>query len=160
MKRTPLKRKTPLRSRRTALGSTKRTKTKIARPKLPKATTVRNKADALLTPIIKALHPHCLLRGAENCAGLTQVAHHHVHKSSSSRLRYELSNLIPLCNACHILLHGNESYWGSRVTQLRGMDWFDELQALRKESVKTDVHFYLANYERLQTLLHEVSQGN
>jgi hypothetical protein len=165
MKRTPLKRKTPLRASRIGLKRSRmpqvkrRAKTRPKRPKLPKPATVRNKADLLLTPIIKLLYPNCLLRGAERCAGVTQVAHHHVHKSSSSALRYEIMNLVPLCGACHALLHANESYWGSRVTQLRGLDWFNELQEKRKESVKTDVHFYLAHYARLKAYLSEL-QGS
>lgn len=115
--------------------------------KLPKVSTVRNKCDNLLTPIIKKMHEHCLL-----CGGPTQVAHHHVHKSKSTRLRYEIDNLIPLCGSCHVKLHQNESYWGSKVTEIRGLEWFQRIDRLGRETVKADVHYYLAQLERLKQL--------
>ena len=115
--------------------------------KAPKASTLRNKADALLTPIIKAKFPRCLL-----CPNDTQVAHHHVHKSQSTRLRYHLDNLIPLCNPCHFKLHHNESYWAGKIIEIRGMDWFKELDRLKNEIVKADRFYYQAAYERLSAL--------
>ena len=111
--------------------------------------TWRKKADDLCTPLIKALHPHCLLQ-APNCALGTQVAHHHVHKSKSTRLRYEISNLIPLCHHCHQVLHHNESYWASVIVQRKGLDWFAKLQQMKNETVKADILYYKRAYERLQ----------
>lgn len=116
--------------------------------KLPKLKTVRNKCDALLTPIVKKNNPNCLL-----CPNPTQVAHHHVHKSKSSRLRYELSNLINLCNSCHLALHHNESYWASKIVIIKGELWFTSLEVLKNEMVKVDVHWYIENYQRLKSLL-------
>lgn len=148
MKRSgPLKRKTPLRAktplRRTGI------KKKATRTKLPAVSTTRNKADKLLTPIIKAQFKKCLLCPFAGRNNDTQVAHHHVHKSQSTRLRYELDNLIPLCNPCHQMLHNNESYWASKIVQLRGIEWFEKLERMKHETVKADVHFYLAAIERL-----------
>lgn len=120
--------------------------------KLPKVKTVRTKADNLLTPIIKVMYPFCLLDGHP-----TEVAHHHVHKSKSTRLRYEIDNLVPLCNSCHFKLHKDESYWGSRVVQERGMDWFKKLDRTKNEIVKADVHYYIGHYERLKKLLEELN---
>jgi len=122
------------------------------RSKLPKISTTRNKCDKLLTPIIKAQHPRCFLRAAEMCAGETQVAHHHVLKSKSSRLRYELDNLIPLCHRCHALLHSHETYWSSVIVERKGMDWWLDLKKKKDEYVKTDVHFYIENYNRLREI--------
>lgn len=116
--------------------------------KLPSIKTARNKADALLTPIIKAMHPVCRL-----CLNPTEVAHHHVHKSKSTRLRYELDNLIPLCHACHIRLHHNESYWASKIVELNGLEWFKRISKLAQEIVKADVHWYLAQYKGLKETL-------
>ena len=113
-----------------------------------KPSTIRNKADALLTPIIKAKFPRCIL-----CPNPTQVAHHHVHKSKSTRLRYDLDNLIPLCNGCHFKLHQNESYWAGKVIEIRGMDWFKQLDKTQNEIVKADRYYYQAAYERLSALL-------
>src|SRR5690606_34224726 len=96
--------------KRTAFKRKPKKKVRKKREKLPSIKTTRNKADALLTPIVKKLYPKCLL-----CNEPTQVAHHHVHKSASTRLRYELDNLINLCHPCHHRLHHNESFWASRI---------------------------------------------
>lgn len=116
--------------------------------KLPKLKTIRDKADALLTPIIKRLYPRCLL-----CSRATEVAHHHVHKSKSTRLRYELGNLIPLCHSCHYKLHQNESYWASKVVEIKGLQWFQEIDRLKNEIVKADVHYFIRHHEILQAKL-------
>lgn len=150
MKRTPLKRKSqlrarmPLRGAKRPLGASKRVK----RTKLPKLSTMRNKCDNLLTPIIKARHPNCLL-----CGNLTEVAHHHVHKSKSNRLRYELDNLINLCGRCHVRLHANESYWASKVVEIKGIEWFQRIEKMNHELVKVDVHWYIEHYERLNLMI-------
>lgn len=115
--------------------------------KLPKISTVRNKCDSLLTPIIKFLYPNCLL-----CGRQTEVAHHHVHKSKSTRLRYELDNLINLCTSCHCKLHQNESYWASKIVDIKGMDWFKKIDKLGQEIVKADVHWFILQHERLSEL--------
>lgn len=127
----------------------------MKRKKLPAAKTVRNKCDKMLTPIIRAQHPYCFLRASENCAGFTQVAHHHVLKSKCTRLRYELDNLIPLCTSCHCMLHAHETYWSSKIVEMKGLDWWKKLDAVRHETVKADVHFYLDHYERLRPLYDE-----
>lgn len=85
------------------------------------------------------------------CSDPTQVAHHFVHKSKSTRLRYELSNLINLCHKCHQRLHHNESYEAGRIVTLKGMAWFKKLERLKNETVKADWVYYQANLGRLQT---------
>lgn len=150
----PLRRYTPLHSnkplKRTKFAPhPKRKKAVAKRSKLPKPSTVRNKCDDLLTPIVKLMHPVCLL-----CPNRTEVAHHHVHKSSSNRLRYDIDNLINLCNHCHLLLHLNESYWAGKVIEYMGMEWFQKLDKRKNEYVKADVHWYIENHIRLMAL-HE-----
>lgn len=116
-----------------------------------KAAAIRNKADKLLTPIIQKMYPFCLL-----CQQFTEVAHHHIHKSKSTRLRYELDNLIPLCGRCHFKLHQNESYWAGKIIQKRGMKWFKKLDKLGQEIVKADTRYYKDAYDRLNTLLRSL----
>lgn len=118
--------------------------------KLPKVKTIRNRCDALLTPIIQKLFPKCLLCGKD-----TEVAHHHIKKSTSSRLRYELSNLIPLCTFCHCRLHNDEILWTSRIITIKGIEWFKELDKKKSEYVKVDVHWFMSNLSRLQAILEE-----
>lgn len=113
--------------------------------------------DKLLTPIVKNLHPICLLYRQPdnpNCLKFTQVAHHHIHKSKSLRLRYDLENLIPLCSHCHQMLHHNESYWASVIVKIKGIEWFEYLQKTKNELMvgilKID---YNEVYEKLDNIL-------
>lgn len=118
-----------------------------SKKRLPSIKTMRNKCDKLLTPIIKERYPNCLL-----CGKYTEVAHHFCHKSKSTRLRYELSNLINLCNSCHYKLHQNESYWASRIVEIKGLKWFQEIDKIKNEIVKSDVHYFISQYEKLKAL--------
>lgn len=140
LKRTPLRKVSP-------------NKAKKVRVKLPSVKSVRTKADSLLTPLIKAMYPLCLL-----CNNPTEVAHHHVHKSKSTRLRYDLDNLINLCHKCHLKLHHNESYWASKVVEMKGIEWFKRISKLGEEMVKADIHFYIANHARLKGLKDELDK--
>jgi hypothetical protein len=123
--------------------------------KKPKLTVkkVRNQADALLTPIVKTLNPKCLL-----CPNPTQVAHHHVHKSKSTRLRHELDNLIPLCNACHLKLHWDESYWASVIVEIKGLAWFARLDRMKNEIVKADVLYYSMQLGKLRSIFNRLGE--
>lgn len=114
------------------------------RKKKTETQKLKEKTDKLLTPWICGKYKKCLLCGAKS-----QVAHHHVHKSQSSRLRYEEKNLIPLCNGCHCKLHHNESYWASVIVEKKGVEWFRELDKMKRELVKTDRFFYQSNYDRI-----------
>lgn len=125
------------------------------RTKLPTVKSMRNKCDKLLTPIIKAQHPECFLKGSKNCNFHSQVAHHHIKKSRSSALRYDLENLIPLCNSCHLMLHQNESKWVLELIERKGIEWAQSLKE-KDVMVKTDVHFYIENYGRLKEIYDEL----
>lgn len=108
----------------------------------------RDKCDRMLTPIIKKREPRCLL-----CPNQTEVAHHHVHKSKSTRLRYEMENLIPLCHSCHLALHMNESYHASRIVDIKGLEWFRKLERKKNEIVKADINFYADYFIILSKML-------
>jgi 5-methylcytosine-specific restriction endonuclease McrA len=94
--------------------------------------------DKLLTPIIKIMYPECLL-----CGKKTQVAHHHFHKSKHSLLRYNLKNLIPLCNGCHFKLSFDESYWGCKIMLLKGTKWFKELEKYESKNKGKTINYEL-----------------
>lgn len=119
-----------------------------------KITTVRNKCDKLLTPIIKRLHPYC-----EACGGETQVAHHWIEKSRSTYLRYDVErNLIPLCHSCHAKIHNRfgNSVTGSFdvatiIVNKRGKKWKNQLDIDSAKTVKADVYYYLEHFNRLQS---------
>lgn len=114
--------------------------------------------DALLTPIIKLIYPRSILSGQP-----TEVAHHHIKKSTSNSLRYYLPNLIPLTHEEHRILHANETYWNEYIENLKGADWKHNLDRKRQETVHTDLiwytkqHSYLtAVYKSLLTKQHVV----
>lgn len=132
--------------------TTKRSKPK-KREKLPSAKTMRSKCDKLLTPIIKLMYPHCLLTGQP-----TEVAHHHVKKSKSNALRYYIPNLIPLTHHAHLKLHCDETYWSSKIVEIKGLEWWKDIEREKQKTVKTDVHFYIENYNRLSALKEELEK--
>lgn len=145
--------------RKSALPKKKTAKRKQKRTKLPTTKKMRNKCDKLLTPILKAKYQYCFLQGSKNCYNYSQVAHHHILKSQCSALRYEIENLIPLCHSCHCMLHNHESYWSSVIVEKKGLNWFRELEEKKNMYVKTDVHFYIANLERLENILDDLMQN-
>lgn len=120
--------------------------------KLPKIKTVRNKCDALLTPIVKKMYPRC-----ESCGKPTEVGHHWIEKSRSSNLRYNLENIIPLCTVCHTKIHNRfgSSVVGSvdvaqAIINKRGEEWKKRMDVEGKKIIKTDIHFYIDSYELLR----------
>jgi hypothetical protein len=121
------------------------------RTNLPKLSTMRNKCDALLTPIIKKMYPYCIFTGQE-----TQVAHHAIKKSSSSALRYYLPNLIPLTHIAHSRLHHDEITWTGRLIELKGMEWWQDLERERKRDMKIDIHYYIETHKQLTDILNKL----
>lgn len=97
--------------------------------KEPKVT--QKQCDDLLTPIIKKLFPNCLL-----CGKKTQVAHHHFKKERSLALRYNLKNLIPLCNGCHFRMKWEEGILSCKIMAIKGIEWFKELDELNQKKIK------------------------
>lgn len=126
-----------------------RKKRKSSKSALPAIGTLRNRADKICTPLIAKLHPRCLL-----CGQPTQVAHHFIHKSVSSRLRYDTDNLIPLCHKDHQALHHNESFYAARIIQIKGLEWSQSLLSRKVELVKTDRQFYLDAIKKLEDILY------
>lgn len=139
----------PRKAPRTRLGLKKVSKRTTApkKAKLPSVKTMRNKCDALLTPIIKKMYPYCIFTGEE-----TQVAHHAIKKSTSSALRYYLPNLIPLTHKAHMRLHADEILWTGKLIELKGLEWWQDLMAKKEVYTKCDVHHYIAEYARLKEL--------
>ncbi len=127
------------------------------RAKLPALSTLRNKCDALLTPLCKKISPNC-----ESCGQPTQVGHHWIEKSRSSFLRYDMRNLIALCNPCHAKIHnrfGNSVVGGLDVAEIiinkRGREWKLQMDIDHKIYQKVDRDYYLTNYAHLRSLLDE-----
>ena len=144
MKRTPLKRGT---SQLKRSGFAKKARKPMK--KVSSLGSLRNKCDKLLTPRTVKQCPRC-----ELCGKPSQVAHHFVHKSKSNRLRYEMINLIPLCNSCHFALHQNESEYAGRIVKGRGLLWFETLEILKRETIKVNRQYYENQLKQLQALVN------
>ncbi len=112
---------------------------------------LQKQCDSLLSPIVIKLNPTCLL-----CPNPTQVAHHHVHKSKSLILRYNMDNLVNLCHSCHLALHMNESYHASRIVEIRGLEWFRELQKEKNKIIKADVIWYSEQLGKLRSIYNKL----
>ena len=120
-------------------------KSKIKKPIKPKKVT-QAMCDKLLTPIVKKYHPKCLLCGHD-----TQVAHHFIKKSTCLNLRYDMENLINLCNPCHFRLHFNdEGMWNGRIALMKGEMWLNYLESKKHKLIKPD---YNKTYEDLKIML-------
>ena len=156
MKRTGFKQKLTKPLKRTPLArvSPNKVKKSKVRTKLPTVKSMRNKCDALLTPIIKLMHPYCIFTGEP-----TQVAHHAIKKSTSSSLRYYLPNLIPLTNQSHLRLHSDEILWTGKLIEIKGMDWWKDLMEKKEVYTKCDVHHYIAEYDRLSNILSDLNKN-
>ena len=129
-------------------------KTPLKRKSKSTTSKLQNVADKLLQEANHILHKKC-----EACGGENQVGHHWIEKSRSSFLRYDLRNIIPLCNSCHSKIHnifGNSIVGGlniaEKIISIRGKKWKTEMDRLQSEYVKTDISFYQANIEKLENL--------
>ncbi len=111
----------------------------------------QKQCDDLLTPIIKLMHPECML-----CGQPTQVAHHFIKKSVSSNLRYNLKNLCNLCNSCHFKLHFNdEGLWNGKIALIKGKKWLKYLEDNKKQHT-TQKYDYNVIYEDLKSKLEKL----
>jgi 5-methylcytosine-specific restriction endonuclease McrA len=115
---------------------------------------LRDKADSLLTPLCKKISPNC-----EACNQPTQVGHHWIEKSRSSFLRYDMRNLIALCNPCHAKIHnrfGNSVVGGLDVAEIiikkRGRAWKNQLDKDQQIHQAVNKSFYIENHNRLKEL--------
>lgn len=123
--------------------------------KVKTTSQLKKLADKKLQEVNHALHKNC-----EACGGQNQVGHHWIEKSRSSFLRYDLRNIIPLCNSCHSKIHnifGNSIVGGLNVAEkiisIRGKKWKLLMDKLQPEYVKTNNAFYEENTARLEKIL-------
>lgn len=118
---------------------------------------LKKECDKILTPITKLIYPKC----EAGCGSNTQVGHHWVEKSRSANLRYNIDNLVGLCNFCHGKIHNlyrNNVIQGvdlaNHIINKRGIEWHEEMKALQSIEIKPNKAFYESEWERLQ-LIHK-----
>jgi len=85
---------------------------------------LRAKADKIYQQVGRLLYGDtgCLICGGEYCA-----LHHYHPKSTSSALRYNLSNGIPICVSCHCRIHSSDSpILNNAILKIKVIEWADE----------------------------------
>jgi hypothetical protein len=87
--------------------------------------------------------------------------HHHVPKSRSSALRYEIKNGVPISAGEHVQWHAGsdpdiEFEYKIFMEQQWGENWEIELrqQRIANQYIKTNKEWYLANKEYLQHMIN------
>lgn len=110
-------------------------------------TKIQKVCDTLLQELIRIKHKKCLL-----CFNPCEVGHHFVRKSNSSFLRYDMRNIIPLCNRCHCLYHLREDEsFNIRIKNIMGDDWYNGIQRDKNQYHKVNMEMYRQVKERLET---------
>ena len=113
--------------------------------KQPSIKTLRNKADRLMQEKGRETFEYC-----ECCSKPQQVMHHFFFKSTSSALRYDWDNLIPLCNGCHMKFHSNKvTEMNGLMVKKRGQEWFDDLMKRKGAITKVSKGYYLKQIDKL-----------
>lgn len=129
---------------------------KPTKKKAPNQEQLRKQCDTLMQEIGRLINPWCIL-----CGKPCQVMHHFLPKSVCAKLRYDWDNLCPLCNGCHMRLHqsGDPSY-EQRIIDFYGKPWYDNLQELRKESIRVNIGYYKQIQSELLKLRVEINSAN
>lgn len=113
---------------------------------------LEKEADRILQTKIVAENPEC-----EICHHPTECGHHFIEKSKSNRLRYEMTNIIPVCSSCHTKIHNRFSYsLGAYdiidfIIKKRGQKWRDRLEVIRREAVHTTPQWYEEQIVKLKS---------
>lgn len=104
---------------------------------MPKISLLRSKADKMMQQYYRLKNLSC-----EICSINAQVMHHFFPKSTSSSLRYNDSNLIPLCNGCHFAHHNGDPRIHVTIIQNRGIEWYKRLLKEKNEIIKINKEYY------------------
>lgn len=93
------------------------------------------KLDRLIQEKYTPLNPSCFV-----CGGPTSCVHHYIQKRQSTYLRWDVRNLIPLCQHCHCAHHiaGNPRIH-QEIIRKKGHEWADELERDRRILLKPTV---------------------
>jgi len=127
MKRTPLKR-----------GSKQLKGTRLKRVSKTKLRKLQLECDALYQKVGKRMFPKSIVSGKP-----TEVIHHFYTKQSSSRLRYDFDNAIPLTNGEHFSHHiKSDPTIHATVIRKKGQNWYDTLSKKKNESMKVNEEYY------------------
>jgi hypothetical protein len=98
----------------------------------------RNKADKAYQEAGARQNTCCII-----CGGTYNCLHHFFTKGSSSALRYDLDNGIPICVSCHVKIHKRQDpSMIETILRIKGQDWYDRLNKKRYQPVKPSKKYY------------------
>ncbi|HUS99633.1 MAG TPA: hypothetical protein VMY59_04855 [Candidatus Thermoplasmatota archaeon] len=120
----------------------------LAKPKKYKnpIPALRRKADKLYQKLHVKNNKYCLI-----CSSKTDCIHHFFTKASSSSLRYEEDNGIPICQRCHCKLHRRQDpSMIAIILRKKGKGWYERLDQKRLTPIKTNVNYYRSIIEHLE----------
>jgi len=102
-----------------------------------KKARLRDKSDRAMQEYIRANNNGCFVCGQPISCG-----HHYFPKSTASSLRYDLDNIIPLCQGCHFRHHNGDPRIHATVLEIKGIDWHKELLRKKNILVKPGIKYY------------------
>lgn len=115
-------------------------------------TQYRTKCDQLAKKITLTRNRRC-----EICNRPANTAHHVFPKSRCSILRYDIDNLVAICNSCHYKHHTlSDPTIHGIIREYRGEGWWDELKEKAKfnKDHKINLGYYKRIYKQLKK--HEI----
>ena len=124
---------------------------KIAKKKkkLITVSQLRKLADRLYQEVGRKNYNKCLV-----CRKPMSCLHHYYPKSTSSALRYDMLNAIPICVGCHCQHHqGSNPEIHNKINSIMGDEWLNDLQKRKNTVIKVSKTYYLEIIENFKKLL-------
>ena len=107
----------------------------------------RNKADTAMQEHYREKELSC-----ESCGKPATTMHHFFTKASSSYLRHDERNLIPICHGCHMAHHVKyDPRIHLNIIEKRGFDWYYELLQLQAKIFKPTIGYYKEQIKKYET---------
>jgi hypothetical protein len=127
---------------------------KSKKPKQPTVSQLKKKLWELCRQVADQQYPNavCYTCGSTISGSNKQLGHFIPSSTCGALLRYEIKNLRWQCARCNIWSGGNGAVYYRRMVEREGQAYVDNLFALKNQSVKADILFYLkliAEYEDL-----------
>lgn len=113
--------------------------------KNPSIQYLRRKADKLAQQIFVANNPQCFI-----CPKETSCGHHFFPKSTSTALRYDFDNWIPLCVGDHFRHHNGDPRIHAVIMKKRGEKWYKNLLKRKEQITKVSQKYYLEIINKLE----------
>ena len=114
---------------------------------------LRKRADKLIQEYIRLKYKKCMV-----CNNPMPAGHHFFTKANSNALRYHISNIIPLCQSCHCLVHTQPHLVTPKISFYMGEDWYNELLDIKKQYVKANKEWYLSKIEELEGFIRNLKE--